>query len=212
MDAIPDSGLYIPNKFAFAMLQALEGVMGENGLNAILHLANLGHLIDNFPDDNLKREYDFSQFSVLNLALEEIYGPRGGRGLALRAGRSTFSNVLRNFGAFAGVGDLAFKVLPLPTKIKIGLLAMAKNFTLIGGQQSTLDETENEFIFTIHKCSVCWGRSGEDNPVCFVITGLLQEGLKWFSGGEEFRINESKCVAKGDDVCEFVIQKQPITK
>jgi predicted hydrocarbon binding protein len=34
--------------------------------------------------------------------------------------------------------------------------------------------------------------------------------LKWVSGGNEFRVNESKCVAVGDDVCEFVIQKDPI--
>ena len=40
-------------------------------------------------------------------------GPRGGRGLALRAGRATFADALRGFGALAGVGDLAFKVLPL---------------------------------------------------------------------------------------------------
>jgi predicted hydrocarbon binding protein len=39
---------------------------------------------------------------------------------------------------------------------------------------------------------------------------LLQEALKWVSGGSEFRVNESKCVAVGDAVCEFVIQKEPI--
>ena len=41
-------------------------------------------------------------------------------------------------------------------------------------------------------------------------TGLLQEALKWVSGGNEFRVNESKCVAVGDAICEFVIQKEPI--
>jgi hypothetical protein len=40
--------------------------------------------------------------------------------------------------------------------------------------------------------------------------GLLQEGLKWISGGLEFRVNESKCVAIGDGMCEFVIQKTPL--
>ena len=42
-------------------------------------------------------------------------------------------------------------------------------------------------------------------------TGLLQESLKWVSGGNEFRVNESKCVAAGDSVCEFIIQKEPLT-
>ena len=78
-------------------------------------------------------------------------------------------------------------------------------------QISTVEEKENEFVYTIHRCPVCWGRLGEDKPVCFVAVGLLQEGLKWVSGGNEFRVNESKCVAMGDDVCEFIIQKNPIS-
>lgn len=39
---------------------------------------------------------------------------------------------------------------------------------------------------------------------------LLQEGLEWLSGGSEFRVNESKCCALDDEVCEFVIQKTPL--
>ena len=113
MDSTPKSGYYYPNKFARIMLEALEDVMGKNGLNAILNLADMGFMIDNYPEDNLNKEFDFTDFSAINQALEEMYGPRGGRGLALRAGRATFSDALRNFGALAGAGDLAFRVLPL---------------------------------------------------------------------------------------------------
>ncbi|NPA92575.1 MAG: 4-vinyl reductase [Chloroflexi bacterium] len=211
MDPIPESGYYYPNKIARIILDALEDVMGKNGLNAILNLAHLSHLIDNPPPENLNQEFDFAYLSSINLALEEMYGPRGGRGLALRAGRAAFAEGLRNFGALAGVGDLAFKVLPLSAKLRIGLPAMAKIFTQVSDQITTVEERENEFIYTIHRCPVCWGRKGTtDKPVCYMATGLLQEGLKWVSGGHEFRVNESKCVAKGDDVCEFVIQKEPI--
>jgi predicted hydrocarbon binding protein len=192
------------------MLEALEDVMGKNGLNAILNLASLGDLIENFPSDNLNKEFDFSDISATNLALEEMYGPRGGRGLALRAGRATFDDALKNFGALAGAGDLAFKVLPLEAKLHIGVPAMAKIFSQMSDQISTVESREHDFIYTIHRCPVCWGRSGEDKPVCFVAAGLLQAGLKWVSGGKEFRVNESKCVAMGHDVCEFVIQKKPL--
>ncbi len=210
MEAIPESGFYYPNKFALITLKALEEVMGRNGLNAILNLANLPHLIGNYPADNLKKEFDFSHFSMVVEGLEEMYGPRGGRGLALRAGRATFSDALRDFGALAGAGDLAFKVLPLQAKLRIGIPAMAKIFSQMSDQKSTVEETDSEYIYTIHRCPVCWGRSGEDKPICFVAVGLLQEGLKWVSGGNEFRVNESKCVAMGHDVCEFIIQKKPI--
>jgi hypothetical protein len=210
MDPIPKSGFFYANKMARITLHALEEVMGKNGLNAILNLAHLQHLIDNLPPDNLERGFDFADFSSFNQALEELYGPRGGRGLALRAGRAAFADGLRNFGALAGVGDLAFKVLPLQTKMRIGVPAMAKIFSTISDQHSTVREQENEFIYTIHRCPVCWGRHDLNKPACFVATGLLQEGLKWLSGGNEFRVNESKCVAMGESVCEFVIQKTPL--
>jgi predicted hydrocarbon binding protein len=211
MDPIPKSGYYYPNKAGKITLESLVNVMGKNGLNAILNLAHLTNLIDNYPPDNLAREFDFSDLSAINQALEEMYGPRGGRGLALRAGRATFSDVLRNFGALAGVGDLAFRVLPLQTKLRIGIPAMARIFSQVSDQYSTVSEVENDFIYTIHRCPVCWGRTGLDKPVCYIAVGLLQEGLKWLSGGNEFRVNETKCVAMGETMCEFYIQKTPIS-
>ncbi len=210
MSPIPKSGLYYPSKFGLIILKALEDVMGKNGLNAILNLAGLNNYVDSYPADNLEKTFDFADLSSINIALEEMYGPRGGRGLALRAGRATFADALRNFGALAGAGDLAFKVLPLQAKMRIGVPAMAKIFSQVSDQYSTVEERESEFVYTIHKCPVCWGRSGVDKPVCFIAVGLLQEGLKWVSGGNEFRVNESRCVALGDEVCEFVIQKEPI--
>ncbi len=210
MEPIPKSGYYYPNKAARITLESLLSVMGKNGLNAILNLAHLPHLIDNFPPNNLERQFDFADFTAINWALEEMYGPRGGRGLALRAGRATFADVLRNFGALAGVGDLAFKVLPLPVKMRIGVPTMAKIFSQISDQHSTVVEAENEFIYTIHRCPQCWSRKGLDKPVCFMGAGLLQEGLKWISGGSEFRVNETQCMSMGNEKCVYIIQKTPI--
>jgi predicted hydrocarbon binding protein len=210
MNPIQKSGLYYPNKFGLIIIKSLEDVMGKNGLNAILNLAGLNYYIENYPPDNLEKGFDFTELSAIGVALEEMYGPRGGRGLALRAGRATFADALKFFGALAGAGDLAFKVLPLQAKMRIGLPAMAKIFSQVSDQLSTVEEKDNEFVYTIHKCPCCWGRSGVDKPVCFIAVGLLQESLKWVSGGNEFRVNESKCVALNDPVCEFIIQKDPI--
>ncbi len=211
MSPIQKSGLAYPNKFGLIMIRALEEVMGRNGLNAILNLAGLSQYIENPLPDNLEKGFDFAEVAAINMALEDMYGPRGGRGLSLRVGRALFADGLRNFGALAGVGDLAFKVLPLQAKLRIGLPAEAKIFSQISDQHSTVEERENEFVYTIHECSECHGRKGETKPICFIAVGILQESLKWVSGGNEFRVNESKCIAVGDDVCEYVIQKEPLT-
>jgi len=209
MKIIPESGYYNSNKFARILLESIQEITGKNGVNTVLNYANLSSLVDNFPPDNLDRTFDFAHFSMINQALEEIYGNRGGRGLALRVGRNTFDDVLKDYGALAGVGDIAFRVLPVQRKIFSGLQAMAKIFSEKSDQLSTVEETNDNYIYTIGRCPVCWGRKEKEKPVCFYIVGLLQEGLQWVSGGKEFRINESKCIALGDDVCEFVIFKQP---
>ncbi len=210
MEPIPKSGLYYPNKIARIAILAYEEVMGKNGLNAILNLAGLPHLINNYPPDNLERQFDFADFSAIQGALEEMYGPRGGRGLALRAGRATFDAALRNFGALAGVGDLAFKVLPLQAKLRIGLPAMARIFTQTSDQLTTVEEKDDHFLYIIHRCPVCWGRH-TDKPACFIATGLLQEGLKWVSGGHEFRVTQTTARSVGDETCNFVILKEPMS-
>jgi predicted hydrocarbon binding protein len=204
------SGVYYPNKFARITVKAMEEIMGRNGLNAILNLAGLSNLVDNYPPDNLDKEFDFADFTALNVALEEMYGPRGGRGLALRAGRATFADALRGFGALAGVGDLAFKVLPLNAKLKIGVPAMANIFNQFSDQISNVyEEGTDRIIYTLERCPLCWGRK-TDKPVCFVAQGLLQEGLRWVSGGSEFRVDMVDCIAKGDEMGKLVIYKEPI--
>lgn len=203
------SGFHYPNKFARITIEALEEVMGKNGLNAILHLADLSEYINNYPPDNLEKEFDFAYFTALCTALEEMYGPRGGRGLALRAGRATFADALRGFGALAGVGDLAFKVLPLSAKLKIGLPAMANIFTQFSDQVSNVKEEADKYIYTLERCPMCWNRKA-DRPVCYVGQGLLQEGLRWVSGGHEFKVDLATCIAKGDDIGRYYIHKEPI--
>jgi hypothetical protein len=186
---VPASGYYYPNRIARIYFQAMEDVMGHNGLKALLNLKGLKKYTREFPPNNLAREF--------------------GRGLSLRGGRATFDRGLKGFGALAGVGDLAFKVLPLATKVRIGLPAMARIFTQFSDQISRVETHEDHHLYYIDRCPVCWGRSS-DSPICFVATGLLQEGLRWVSGGLEFRVEEIECSAAGGSACIFKIGKEPV--
>lgn len=209
MQRIEPSGYYYPNLVARVYLEAMEEVMGKNGLNAVLNLAGLSHLIDNYPPTNLKKEFEFSHYSMLNGALDELYGPRGGRGLQLRAGRASWARGLQGLGALSGVGDLAFKVLPLGAKLKAGLPAMAKVFTQISDQKSTIEDRGDYYAYIMQPCPVCWGRTA-DSPICFAGKGLLEEGLHWLSSGLKFRVDEIECVAMGGETCTYAIYKEPI--
>ena len=210
MEPIPKSGLFYSNKLTLFILQAYEDVMGKNGLNAILNLAGLNQLVDNFPPDNMERGFDFAGISAIHLAIEEMVGPRGGRGLALRAGKVTFNDFMKNFGALAGLNDLEFKDLPLEARLRISLLAASTIFSEMTDQIVNISETEGEYLWSTTACPICWGRNDLDKPVCYLTVGFLQSMLTTVSGGMEFKVNESNCRAMGKEVCEIVIQKQPI--
>ena len=207
----PDpSGFYYPNRFGLILFDALEEIMGRNGLNAILNMGGLAQFIDNPPPDVMDKGFDFAYISALNRALEEMYGPRGGRGLQLRLGRVLFAQGLANFGALVGASDLAFKVLPLPAKLKAGLPAVAKVFDSLSDQTSFVkDPGADHFHYVIDRCSMCWGRQVE-RPGGFIAAGIIEEALRWISGGRTFRVDQLTCTGMGHDACTFAVYKKPI--
>jgi predicted hydrocarbon binding protein len=206
---IPLSGLYYPNKIARIYLDVLEDIMGKNGLNSVLHKAGLEQLIDNYPPSDLKKQFDFAEFSSLSQALDDTYGPRGGRVFALRGGKASVKAGLEGFGAAVGISGLAMKVLPLSAKVKVGLAGMAKIFSTFSDQTSRVEEAADRYVYIIERCPVCWGRQA-DTPICYGAVGLLQGGLQWVSGNRDFRVVQTTCKAMGHDDCRFDVYKEPL--
>lgn len=209
--AVPTGGpeYFYPNKMVRIILLAMEEVMGRNGVNAVLNLAQLKHLVNNFPPNNFDRQVTFADLGALIKALDEMYGPRGGHGLALRAGRACFKYGLKEFGPVLGISDLAFRLLPLPLKLKVGADVFAETFNKFTDQVVRLSEDEDRFLWEITRCPVCWNRHS-DTPSCALAVGILQEALYWVSGGKNFEVYETGCVACGADRCTIVIEKKPL--
>lgn len=200
---------YYNNKMARIVLMAMEEVMGRNGVNAVLNLARLKHLVNKYPPNNFDRQFPFEELGAIQQALDEMYGPRGGRGLALRAGRMSFKFGIKEFGPVLGIADLAFRLLPLGMKLKVGFEVFAETFNKFTDQVVRLGEDETRFLWIIERCPVCWGRK-TDYPCCHLAVGILQESLYWVSGGKNFHVEEITCVAQGDPTCTIVIDKQPL--
>lgn len=200
---------YYPNKIGRIFLLAMEEIMGKNGVNAVLNLVALKHLINNYPPNNLEKKFSFIDYAKLNQGIEEMYGPRGARGLIMRAGRASFKYGIKEFGTVLGIADLAFKLMPLSMKMKVGLNAMAETFDRFSDQKTHVEELKDRYIYVIEKCPVCWGRKA-DHPICYAAVGLLQEGLAWVSSGKTYKIEQTTCRAMGHDACRFVIEKKPV--
>lgn len=205
------SGEYFyPQRMGRIILQGMEEIVGRNGVHAVLNLASHGEFIENYPPANSERSLPFKLVSDLHVALEQAYGPRGGRGLALRMGRAAFAYGLREYGSQLGLTEMAFRLLPLPTKMHVGAKAFADLFNRHTDQVVRLEETDTHLFWHIERCPLCWERHTHE-PVCHLAVGLLQESLYWVSGGKIFNVEEILCIARGDTTCTISIEKAPIT-
>ncbi len=203
------SEFYYPNKMGRIVLTAMEEIMGRHGVNAVLNLAHLHDLVNNYPPNNLRLGFTFSEFSAIQQTLDDMFGVRGGRGLALRAGRETWKYALKEFMPVLGITDLAFRTLPLGIKIKIGLDVFAETLNKFTDQRVRLGEDERGYLWIIERCPVCWHRKTE-TPTCHLAVGLLEQSLDWVSRGRRFHVEEVSCVAAGDETCTIVISKKPL--
>lgn len=203
------SGLYYPNRLARYLFVAMEDVIGQNGMRVVLNTAGLLDYLDNPPPDTMASGFDFAHLAALSEALETMYGPRGGRGMALRIGRAAFAQGMRSFGAMQGIVDPAFRSLPLDTRVAIALSALATTFSEFTDQQSTLQDAGNTYHFVVQPSPMAWNRRA-DRPVCNALAGILQECARWASNGREYYVYETACMATGHDACTFVINKKPI--
>lgn len=203
------SGLYYPNRVARAFFLAMEDVMGRHGLSALLDLAGLPDYINNPPPDTLDQQFDFAFIAAMNAALEDMYGERGGRGMALRIGRASFSRGIKRFGAMKGISDPAFQALPLQHRAQLGLRALASIFTNFSDQTSRVETTDEAYLFVVDISPMAWGRTA-DRPVCHALTGIIQECLRWSSNGYEFYVNEVACRVTGSDQCIFRVHQAAI--
>jgi predicted hydrocarbon binding protein len=192
------------------MLFAFEEIMGKNGLNAILNLTSLSSLIDNYPPDDDRRAVPFETVSLLQSSLELGYGPHGGHGLALRAGRVFFSHGLRTYGPGLGLNDAAFRFQPPDLKLTSVLETLTEFFNQNTDQVVSLKESGDKIFWQVEQCPWCWGRQGTE-PLCQFAVGMLQEALYWVSGGKFYNVVEETCIAQGDPACLIVIDRVPLT-
>ncbi len=203
-------GLYYPNKIGRLCFLSLEEVMGQNGVKALLRLADLQQYIDAYPPNDLKREFPFEAISKYSVALGTMYGPRGARGLELRAGRVAFSLGLKEFGPLLGMADLALKLMPITMKLKIVLNATAQTFDRFSDQSSHVEEERGRFVYHITRCSNCITRP-EPGPVFYIARGILEEATAWVSGGRRFSVEQISCIGQGNcSSCAFAIGKDPL--
>ncbi len=198
--------LVIVNALMRQALVSIEGVMGRNGLVAVLRAASLDQYIDHLPPDDLLPAVKSSDYARLNAAIEEFYG-RGGRGMLHRIGKASFEYGLREQSALLGLAGAALKLLPARQRIPLLLNSVGNALKKTNPQvRVAVEEHDGQFAYVAHTCSVCYGRRS-DRPVCHLYVGTLTEALRWGTG-QNLQVRETHCLARGDDSCRFEVSAE----
>lgn len=197
---------HISNQIGRIVLLAMEEVIGKNGINAVLNQADLRYRINNYPQNTTELGVSFNEISQLQVALQQLYGPRGGCGLALRTGRVCFKYGLRELGYMMGFTDLSFRLMPLDDKIRAGIKVLSEIYNKFSDVRGEIIETDMHYYWQIENCPICWQQKA-GSPVCHLMVGMLQEALYWVSGGKFYNIEETNCIAMGDPACIVTIDK-----
>lgn len=202
-------GGYFPNKLGRILLLSLEDVLGHNSLRAVLNLARLPELVEQIPPPNFELAFPFSAATQLTAAIDEMYGARSGQQLSLRAGRAAFRYGIKDFGGLLSVADVAFRVLPLSFRVRLGMGVLAEILNRYSDQRVRLAENAASHLWIMERCGLCWGWQ-TTYPACSLAVGLLQETLYWATGGRLFEVEEVTCTALGDPACMLRIGRTPL--
>lgn len=187
-----------------ALISARE-VMGENGLNTVLRTSGLERFIGNLPPDDLNPAIKTSDYARLNEAIEEFYG-RGGRGMLRRIGKASFQYAVREQAALLGIAGVALKLLPTRQRIKFILNALVNALKKSNPQvEASVEEAGDTFAYCDASCAICHGRHSTD-AICYLYIGSIGEAVQWATG-QEFKIVETLCTAKGDPHCRFEVRE-----
>ena len=198
----------MPNATLRVLFEAIEEVMGPNGVKAVLNSAGLGHFIDNYPPNNTELEASFAEYGAVEQAVEDFYGPRGARAMLTRIGRATFQYTLKEQPAILGLAGLALKALPMGARMKLVLDQVTKAANEDVNQPAHLREEPDAYYFVVEECPCHW-RPKHQKPACFVTVGVLQEAMNWATG-KNFKIEEVACISNGAAACVYRVPKQPI--
>ncbi len=189
-------------------LQATEATLGRSALNAVLRVSMLEAYIDHWPPHDNQLTTPGSDFSALLCGIFHMYGEHAARGIFRRWGAS-FGRGGVESRPTAKLLKPMLSLLPHDRRASTLLEALTREAdTTRGAALHTLVEYDDTFTITFADCLYCHGLRVAE-PICLTIIGTLEAVLLWGTG-HEYAVTETACLARGDEVCTFVIDKQPL--
>jgi predicted hydrocarbon binding protein len=189
-------------RFFRQFIETVSAELGRDNLPVVMQKADLSPDFA-VPENVVKMDGEAAAraYAALQKALRVYYG-RGARGVLLRVGHNLWNRLM----AQASIGDKvqaqAVRTIPSSLRAKAAMDFAAK--FLRGDEGNVSAHTLDRDILISDRNSPTTLNISEDNPVCFVTQGFIEEALYW-AMGREFEVSETACRATGQQACEFHI-------
>jgi predicted hydrocarbon binding protein len=196
-----DAGRALSNARVRRLMLAIQDVMGQSGLAAVLRQAGLQRFAGALPPANGEPGLHAAEYASMLQAIENYYG-RGARGTLLRVGYASFNRLVASRRLLSAAYRLIFRILPPQNRQIISLRWLARELAGRRGRV-TVNREDRHIRLVDHESDATVGRH-RDTEICWETLGEIQEALKW-STGLEYDVNEISCKAKGDPACRFEV-------
>ena len=198
----------LPNQIMYLAFMSSEYVMGVNGLNAILNYVKLQKFIGNYPPNNLELEQSSEDFTCFISGLIKVLGERGSKTVTYQIGKMSFDIIREQFPSLLNINGVEPQEMN-PDKlfgefVRIqGIMFEAAK--AIFGDIYNYYEDEKGFVVEQSPCYWCKGLQTKE-PICNAGTGFAAAIAKWIIG-QDVKVEETHCIATGDEKCVFVIYR-----
>jgi len=192
----------MPQSYCGYFFKALEIQMGAHSLQIILSGSGMDDLIP--ADTNFRTGCNLyaSQFAAVQFAIRQYYGS-GAHGLFTRVGRQLWHELIRDGALSEKIKFFFVRFSTRDNRCQKVLEYMAHKLAQPLDQFS-IHVIVNDMIFVDRTSDSTYGQSS-DSPICWITTGIIQEGL--FSViGKDIDVEEFTCLAAGAEACKFRIR------
>lgn len=191
-------------------LQAIQDIVGENGLKSILNYAHLEKYIDTFPPENYEMEIPLDDDYRLYFSLLELFGSRGMWGLRYRCGREIFRLNIERRSSLVKAFKHSLRLLPENRRLRLILERFVEQYekrltSTLDTLRFELREEDDCFLVIDRDYHLSQGITSK-TPVCSEIVGALEYLVEWGTGNKH-RVEEIECRATGHSADVFKVAK-----
>lgn len=198
----------VENSIMRAALISTSNVLGEAGARAVLRLKGLERYLDQLPRNDNQLLIAGADFAALFDGMLQMYGEQTARGLFRRWG-AEFARLSLEARPAARLLRPMLNLLPQKRRAHTLLDSLTGEANHVrGAALHWLREEETRFVVTFDDCLYC-AQLHVHEPICLSIVGTIETVLHWGTG-RDYVVTETACRARGDSLCTFTIDKQPL--